>query len=298
MARVTSRTRAMVVRADGVRYRRETLAGEEPLEIRVNGTQLAVTMRTPGDDFELVAGNLVSEGLLHGPDALINMRYCSAEAEENTYNVVDATVLGLTAESIGTRRVVTTSACGVCGTTSIEQVRRQSNYELRDDTTRIPAQQLLALPDRLREAQALFDSTGGLHAAALFDATGSLLVAREDVGRHNAVDKVIGWAYLKGMLPLRGCTLQVSGRASFELVQKSSLAGIPIMSAVSAPSSLAVDLADEVGMTLAGFSRGDRITVYTHTKRVDTATETAEDPAASTPNHTTGSENTRSRGDD
>lgn len=270
MARVTSRTRAVVVRPDGVRYRRETLAGEEPLEIRVNGTQLAVTMRTPGDDFELVAGNLVAEGILHRPDALVNMRYCSADATENTYNVIDATILGLSSDAIGSRKVVTTSACGVCGTTSIEEVRRQSQYDLRDDDTRIPAEQLLGLPDRLREAQALFDSTGGLHAAALFDANGQLLVAREDVGRHNAVDKVIGWAYMKGMLPLRGCTLQVSGRASFELVQKSSLAGIPIMSAVSAPSSLAVDLADEVGMTLAGFSRGDRITVYTNARRIDT----------------------------
>lgn len=270
MARVTSRTRAMVIRPEGVRYRRETLAGEEPLEIRINGTQLAVTMRTPGDDFELVAGNLVAEGMLHKPTDLINMRYCSADQEENTYNVIDAAIFGVTKESIGTRRVVTTSACGVCGTTSIEEVRRQSNYDLREDTTQIAADLLMSLPDRLREAQALFDSTGGLHAAALFDARGKLLVAREDVGRHNAVDKVIGWAYMQGMLPLRGCTLQVSGRASFELVQKSYLAGIPIMSAVSAPSSLAVDLADEVGMTLAGFSRGDRITVYTNGSRVNT----------------------------
>ncbi|MFD2674634.1 formate dehydrogenase accessory sulfurtransferase FdhD [Gulosibacter bifidus] len=287
MARVTSRTRAVVIRPDGVRYRRETLAGEEPLEIRVNGTQLAVTMRTPGEDFALVAGNLVSEGMLRRPTDLVNMRYCSGD-DPNTYNVIDANVLGVTKESIGTRRVVTTSACGVCGTTSIEEVRRQSPYDVADDDTRIPAEQLLALPDRLREAQALFDSTGGLHAAALFDASGKLLVAHEDVGRHNAVDKVIGWAYMQGMLPLRGCTLQVSGRASFELVQKSYLAGIPIMSAVSAPSSLAVDLAEEVGITLAGFSRGDRITVYTHARRVDT--DALRTPATEPPSGATASD--------
>ena len=272
MNRVTQRRPASVIRADGsVTRRRETLAGEEPLEIRVNGKPLAVTMRTPGDDFDLVAGNLVSEGFVTLPDLLANMRYCGGAIVDgtNTYNVIDAAILGLAPDAISERRVVTTSACGVCGTTSIDEVRRQSHFPPADEDFRIPAATLLALPDRLRESQDLFERTGGLHAAGLFDEQGELLCIREDVGRHNAVDKVIGWALREGRLPLRRTILQVSGRASFELVQKSHLAGIPIMSAVSAPSSLAADLAEEVGITLAGFSRGDRVTIYTHPERID-----------------------------
>ena len=271
MGRVTTRRRAIVVRADGsATPRRETLAGEEPLEIRVNGRPLAVTMRTPGDDFDLVAGNLVSEGMLGRTDELAAMRYCAGAVVDgtNTYNVIEASVLGLDPASIAERRVITTSACGVCGTTSIDEVRRQSRFGAHDAELRIRAEVLLALPDRLREQQALFDSTGGLHAAGLFTAEGEPLCVREDVGRHNAVDKVVGWALREGRLPLRGTVLQVSGRASFELVQKCHLAGIPVLAAVSAPSSLAVDLAEEVGITLAGFSRGDRVTVYTHPERV------------------------------
>lgn len=272
MARITTRRRAIVVRADGsATPRRETLAGEEPLEIRVNGRPLAVTMRTPGADFDLVAGNLVSEGFLGRADELAHMRYCGGAIVDgtNTYNVIDAAVLGLDPASIAERRVVTTSACGVCGTTSIDEVRRQSRFGAHDPELRIPADVLLALPDRLREAQALFESTGGMHAAGLFDAAGELLCVREDVGRHNAVDKVVGWALQQGALPLRSHVLQVSGRASFELVQKCHLAGIPVLAAVSAPSSLAVDLAEEVGITLAGFSRGDRVTLYAHPERVE-----------------------------
>lgn len=274
MSRVTTRRKAVLVRAnEASRPKRETLAGEEPLEIRVNGKPLAVTMRTPGQDFDLVAGNLVSEGFLAAQQDLATMRYCAGKNEdgEQTFNVIDAAIIGLDPASISERKVVTTSACGVCGTTSIDEVRRQSRFGADTAETRIQADVLLSLPGRLREAQKLFDSTGGLHAAGLFTTEGELLCAREDVGRHNAVDKVIGWALREGMLPLRNTVLQVSGRASFELVQKSHLAGIPIMSAVSAPSSLAADLADEVGITLAGFSRGDRVTLYTHPERVEVA---------------------------
>ena len=273
MGRVTTRRRALVVRADGsATPRRETLAGEEPLEIRVNGRPLAVTMRTPGDDFDLVAGNLVSEGFVGRPDELAVMRYCGGAVVDgtNTYNVVEASVLGLDPDSIAERRVVTTSACGVCGTTSIDEVRRQSRFGEHCTEMRLPVATLLALPERLRAEQALFDATGGLHAAGLFGADGALRCVREDVGRHNAVDKVIGWALREGRLPLRDAVLQVSGRASFELVQKCHLAGIPMLAAVSAPSSLAADLAEEVGITLVGFSRGDRATVYTHPERVET----------------------------
>ncbi|NLT25823.1 MAG: formate dehydrogenase accessory sulfurtransferase FdhD [Microbacteriaceae bacterium] len=272
MGRVTQRRRALVVRADGsATPRRETLAGEEPLEIRVNGRPLAVTMRTPGDDFDLVAGNLVSEGFVGRADELAVMRYCGGAVVDgtNTYNVIEASVLGLDPASIAERRVVTTSACGVCGTTSIDEVRRQSRFGAHEPEPRIPVPVLLSLPDRLRAEQELFDSTGGLHAAGLFDAAGELRCVREDVGRHNAVDKVVGWALRDDRLPLRGTVLQVSGRASFELVQKCHLAGIPVLAAVSAPSSLAADLAEEVGITLVGFSRGDRATVYTHPERVE-----------------------------
>lgn len=276
MSRVTTRRKAILVRAGAASQpKRETLAGEEPLEIRVNGKQLAVTMRTPGHDFDLVAGNLVSEGILGGPQDLATMRYCAGknEDDEQTFNVIDAAVIGLDPASISERRVVTTSACGVCGTTSIDEVRRQSRFGEQATQASIRAEILLDLPDRLREAQKLFDSTGGLHAAGLFTPDGELLCAREDVGRHNAVDKVIGWGLREGKLPLRNTVMQVSGRASFELVQKCHLAGVPIMSAVSAPSSLAADLADEVGITLAGFSRGDRVTLYTHPERVEVAAD-------------------------
>ncbi|MGO1544620.1 MAG: formate dehydrogenase accessory sulfurtransferase FdhD [Gulosibacter sp.] len=282
MARVTSRRKAVLIRADGSsKPKRETLAGEEPLEIRVNGKPLAVTMRTPGHDFDLVAGNLVSEGFLGSPSELATMRYCAGKNDEGeqTFNVIDAAIIGLDPASISERRVVTTSACGVCGTTSIDEVRRQSRFSDIDiavdgiahsiPAARIPADTLLVLPDRLRDAQDIFDRTGGLHAAGLFATDGTILCVREDVGRHNAVDKVIGWALREGKLPLRDTVMQVSGRASFELVQKCYLAGIPIMSAVSAPSSLAADLAEEVGITLAGFSRGDRVTLYTHPDRIE-----------------------------
>lgn len=272
--RITKRRRAVVVYADGdPKVRRETLAGEEPLEIRVNDQQLAVTMRTPGDDFDLVCGNLVSESLLFHQEQIGSLRYCGENVDadgERSWNVIDANLPGLGPDAISTRRVITTSACGVCGATSIDEVRRSSHFESYEavPTEQLTVATLLQLPDLLREQQALFDSTGGLHAAALFSFSGQLQFVREDVGRHNAVDKVIGAALRSGELPARNTVMQVSGRASFELVQKCHLAGVPVMAAVSAPSSLAVELAEEVGLTLVGFSRGDRATIYTHPQRV------------------------------
>jgi FdhD protein len=251
----------------------DTLVAEEPLEMRVAGRALAVTMRTPGDDMDLLAGFLVSEGVIRTRDDLAEMRYCAGLDDEghNTYNVLDAT-LGAhvpPVESSMQRALVTTSACGLCGKATIDDVEVASPYSLAADDLTVDAGWICSLPDRLRAAQRLFDRTGGLHAAALFDAaTDELLVLREDVGRHNAVDKVVGWALREGRLPLRGTVLLVSGRASFELVQKASLAGIPMMAAISAPSSLAVGLAERVGLTLIGFLRAPTMVIYAGAARV------------------------------
>lgn len=272
------------------RRRPDTLAVEEPLEIRVAGTPLAVTMRTPGNDIELAAGFLVSEGVISRGGEFRSAIHCggpstgsgirdvgsgtvgsgSGATGENTYNVLDVSLApGVEPPSPDVARAFyTTSSCGICGKASIDAVETVSSYDLSTDAATVTPSAVLAFPDRLRERQAVFDKTGGLHAAALFDAaSGDLLVLREDVGRHNAVDKVIGWAVLDDRLPLRGTVLQVSGRASFELVQKAVMAGIPILSAVSAPSSLAVELAAASGLTLAGFVRGGSMNVYSHPER-------------------------------
>jgi FdhD protein len=196
------------------------------------------------------------------------MRYCSGvdASGQNTYNVLE---LHLAVPAPAPRAFATTSACGVCGTESVEGVRRRSPYDVGLDPVVLDGDLLRALPQRLREGQAVFAQTGGLHAAGLFDAAGELLCLREDVGRHNAVDKVVGWALREDLLPLTGHVLVVSGRASFELVQKAWLAGIPVLAAVSAPSSLAVELAEAAGMTLAGFVRDDAMNVYTGAHRVE-----------------------------
>jgi FdhD protein len=247
---------------------------EEPLEIRVAGAPLAVTMRTPGHDVELAIGFLLSEGIICEGDDVVAAIHCGGPGtggEENTYNVLD---VGLAPHvpppSASTERnFYTTSSCGVCGKASIDAVRTVSHFGVADPGLRVAPELIAGLPDALREHQDVFDKTGGLHAAGLFDAeNGELLVLREDVGRHNAVDKVIGWAAEQGRLPLRDTVLQVSGRASFELVQKAVMAGIPILSAVSAPSSLAVELASEAGLTLLGFVRGINLNVYTHPQRI------------------------------
>jgi FdhD protein len=282
MARMTQRRKVHRYLLDGsaaaieypVRIREDVLAAEEPLEIRFGTMSFAVTMRTPGDDFDLVAGFLVSEGIIRNQSDLVSLRFCAGEDEDGrqTFNVVEAQFRpGLSLPDNG-RHIYTSSSCGICGTTSIEAVRKTLAFSPREDQVRVPVNVLARLPEQLREAQALFDKTGGVHAAGLFRITDSgeaeLLCLREDVGRHNAVDKVVGWALREGLLPLCGTVLQVSGRASFELVQKAALAGIPVLAAVSAPSSLAADLAADAGITLVGFSRGKSLNVYVGEERV------------------------------
>ncbi|GLZ13826.1 sulfurtransferase FdhD [Actinomadura sp. NBRC 104425] len=268
MGRITVRKPVLRLSTAGVRGRRpDTLAVEEPLEIRVAGRPLTITMRTPGDDFDLVAGFLVAEGVIARADDLVALRYCADTAEQNTLDVVLADHVPPPAPGM-TRAFATTSACGVCGKSSIEALRVDRPYDIAADPVELTPEVLARLPERLREAQRVFDRTGGLHAAALFDAAGEPLAVREDVGRHNAVDKVVGWALRAGLLPLTGRILMVSGRASFELTQKAAQAGIPVLAAVSAPSSLAVDLAEDAGMTLVGFLRGQTMNVYTGAHRV------------------------------
>ncbi|SRR5699024_2786559 len=275
MGRITARRRITRIDGDVVRARQDTLVVEEPLEIRLAGRPLAVTMRTPGHDVELAAGFLVSEGVIARTEDLLTAIHCGGPGTggvENTYNVLDVRLAPHVPAppTSAERSFYTTSSCGVCGKGSIEAITTISRFSIREDPATVDLATLRALPDRLRAEQEVFAATGGLHAAGLFDAvTGELLVVREDVGRHNAVDKVVGWALLAGRLPLRGVVLQVSGRASFELAQKATMAGIPILTAVSAASSLAVDLAEELGLTLVGFMRGERLNVYTHAHRID-----------------------------
>jgi FdhD protein len=282
MGRVTQRRKVHKYLLDGspkalefpVRHREDVLAVEEPLEIRLGRMSFSVTMRTPGDDFDLVAGFLVSEGVIWSADQLVSLRFCAGEDENGmqTFNVVEAQLRPDVPLPDTGRNVYTSSSCGICGTDSIDSVRKSSHYSPQDDPVTVDAHVLASLPALLRESQRVFEETGGVHAAGLFrindDGAVQLLCLREDVGRHNAVDKVVGWALREGLLPLRGTVLQVSGRASFELVQKAALAGIPVLSAVSAPSSLAVELAEASGLTLAGFSRGTSLNVYAGDARV------------------------------
>ncbi|MFI5829845.1 formate dehydrogenase accessory sulfurtransferase FdhD [Streptomyces sp. NPDC051578] len=273
MGRVTERRRVVRIRGGVAGTRPDTLVAEEPLEIRLNGKPLAITMRTPGDDFALAAGFLVSEGVLAHAADLQAVTYCEGATEDgsNTYNVVNVRLApGVPLPDISLERnVYTTSSCGLCGKASLDAVRTATRFPgLAADAVRVSAAVLAQLPDRLRAAQKVFDRTGGLHAAALFSAEGELLDVREDVGRHNAVDKIIGRALQSGRLPLGGAVLLVSGRASFELAQKAVMAGVPVLAAVSAPSSLAVDLALESGLTLVGFLRGHDMNIYAGEERV------------------------------
>ncbi|MEP7194294.1 MAG: formate dehydrogenase accessory sulfurtransferase FdhD [Actinomycetota bacterium] len=274
MSRVTVRRKVIRLTAGVAPVTQEDLlAVEEPLEIRVGGRSLAVTMRTPGHDFDLAAGFLVSEGVITRGEHLSSARYCAGvnDGGQNTYNLLDVTLAPGVAPPDPSleRSFYTTSSCGLCGKASIDAVRTQSAYEVRDDALRVEAGLLSTFAERLRSGQHVFEKTGGLHAAALFDGvSGELLVLREDVGRHNAVDKVVGWALKEDLLPLRGTVLMVSGRASFELTQKAMMAGIPVLAAVSAPSSLAAELATELGMTLVGFLRGSAMVIYTGDERV------------------------------
>jgi FdhD protein len=273
MGRVTERRKVLRIRDGAVSSRPDTLVAEEPLEIRLNGKPLAVTMRTPGDDFALAAGFLVSEGVLATASDLRNIVYCAGATVDgsNTYNVVDVqTAPGVVIPDITLERnVYTTSSCGLCGKASLDAVRTTARHPIADTPAlRVEPELLASLPDRLRAAQRVFDRTGGLHAAALFDEDGELLDVREDVGRHNAVDKLVGRALQGGNLPLSRTILLVSGRASFELAQKAVMAGVPMLAAVSAPSSLAVDLAAETGLTLVGFLRGGSMNVYAGEDRI------------------------------
>jgi FdhD protein len=272
VGRVTTRRSVLRVTGDHAVRRPDTLVVEEPLEIRVGGKPLSVTMRTPGDDFDLVTGFLTTEGVTESADEIRAIRYCAGATVdgENTYNVVDVDLAAGVAPPDASleRNFYTTSSCGLCGKASIDAIRTQTRWPVAGDDCRVSAAVLSSLPDGLREAQRVFDRTGGLHAAGLFTVAGELRVLREDVGRHNAVDKVVGWAVREGLLPLRGHVLMVSGRVSFELTQKALMAGIPVLAAVSAPSSLAVDLAADVGMTVVGFLRGDTMNVYTGEQRI------------------------------
>lgn len=272
MGRVTARRPVRRITADGETSRPDSLAVEEPMEIRVGGRPLAVTMRTPGNDIDLAHGFLLTEGVIGSRQDISVARYCDGvdELGRNTYNVLDVTLAAGVAPPAASveRNFYTTSSCGVCGKASLDSVKLSSRYSPATDTAAVTTAVLANLPDKLREAQKVFDSTGGLHAAGLFTTAGELLVAREDVGRHNAVDKAIGWAVQASRVPLTGCVLMVSGRASFELVQKAVMAGIPMLAAVSAPSSLAVELAAEAGVTVVGFLRGATMNVYSRGDRV------------------------------
>ncbi|MEH0936852.1 formate dehydrogenase accessory sulfurtransferase FdhD [Micromonospora psammae] len=282
MGRATDRRGVLRIDLDAVDEGRapvrrpDTLSVEEPFEIRVGRAgpgrrrPLAVTMRTPGDDIDLAIGFLLTEGLIRSTGDVLTAQLCAGAETPNTYNVVDVVLAPDVPEPTTdpSRNFYTTSSCGVCGKASIDAIRTRSPYPVAGDALTVRADVLTALPDRLRSGQRAFDRTGGLHAAGLFTPDGELVVLREDVGRHNAVDKVVGWAVREGRLPLTGHVLLVSGRASFELTQKAWMAGVPLLAAVSAPSSLAVDLADEAGMTLVGFLRGRAMNVYAHPHRV------------------------------
>lgn len=251
------------------RSRRDRLAGEEPMEIRVTGPDgrtetVGTTMRTPGDDFALATGFLVTEGIIE-PGSVRRVAYCDALEGEQLYNVVTVRS-GEPVTLAAPRRVAATSACGICGTATLEELEVRCAPLASGPV--VARATLLALPDALRAGQRVFEATGGLHAAGLFDAGGALLRLHEDIGRHNAVDKVVGAAALAGELPLADRVLMVSGRVGFEIVQKAAVAGIPVLAAVSAPSSLAAEAAERFGMTLVGFLRGDGFNVYTGEARI------------------------------
>jgi FdhD protein len=255
--RALESSRVDIVRAPAGVREQDRVAVEEPLEIRINGEPVAVTMRTPGHDEELALGFCLSEGLRPESASL---------PTDFAANTVEVSAPGFDATSLR-RSFYTTSSCGVCGTGALEAVAVEAARVESD--LRVSAELVTALPDRLRAAQDTFTATGGLHATGLFDANGELLCAREDVGRHNAMDKVIGWAFGEGLLPFTARVLCVSGRLSFELVQKAAVAGCPVVAAVGAPSSLAIELAADRGITLCGFVRGGRFNVYTEPWRVD-----------------------------
>ena len=271
MSRVSARARIQRYRDGAFSGRADMVAGEEPLEIRLAGESMSITMRTAGHDIELTHGLLHAEGIIASAQDVVAMRYCDGVDEQgrNTYNVLDVQLVGPVPESArsASRAFVTSSACGVCGSASIEKLKLRTHHGLPDDLRFDPAV-ISAAPAQLRGQQKAFAATGGIHGAALLSPDGSLRLVREDIGRHNAVDKVIGAALLAGELPLHGEALLTSSRASFELVQKAVMAGIGMLIAVSAPSSLAVELAIETGLTLVGFTRDNGFNLYSGADRV------------------------------
>lgn len=265
-----------------IEARQDDLAAEEPLEIRVGEHPLTVTMRTPGHDFELAAGFLFTEGVVQRADQILSIREATGVKFTERGNVVEVELAPeIEVDLAATKRnFFAASSCGICGKASIDSVRSRGVHAVNPDFRMAP-ETLCRLPETLRASQEVFSRTGGLHAAALFDRGGALLVEREDIGRHNAVDKIVGWAVRDNRLPLVECALMVSGRGGFEIVQKAAMAGIPIAASVSACSSLAVRLAREVGMTLVGFLRGQRFVVYAGAERLGLAPENVSLPARS-----------------
>lgn len=254
-----------------VQRKQDYLAAEEPLEIRIGADPLSVTMRTPGQDTELAAGFLFTEGLVQSREQILRLDVDESSTEANRGNLVQVELAAEAAREARNlrRNFFAASSCGICGKASIDSVRLRTLHA-PNPNFRIGTEILLALPDALRAAQAVFGHTGALHAAALADAQGNLLVVREDIGRHNAVDKVVGWALLENRIPLSESTLMVSGRGGFEIVQKAIVAGVPVVASVSAPSSLAVRLARELRLTLVGFLRGRRFVIYAGEERIGT----------------------------
>jgi FdhD protein len=274
-------TKATVWKVRGELPRKETdvLAAEEPMEIRVESgpkgrretTSLSVTMRTPGNDFELAAGFLFTEGIVSQPRDLARIEYCTDADVDQEYNIVSAILqskVDFRPDRLA-RHFYMTSSCGVCGKTALDAIRVAVRHPIPSDRPRLDPTTIASLPDRLREGQEVFSETGGLHAAGLFDARGNRTAIREDVGRHNAVDKVVGEAFLADRVPLSDSILAVSGRSSFEILQKAAVAGLPCVVAVGAPSNLAVGIAEEFGMTLVGFARGGGFNVYAGMGRFD-----------------------------
>ena len=272
-----SKTGARIWRVDssGMEERRDELATEEPLEIRLlwrgERRTVAVTMRTPGHDAELAVGFLFAEGIVERREHVLSVDHCTEPDAAGACSNIVHVELGEDAPEprLGTldRHFFATSACGVCGKAGLDRLQVRMTGPLPEGP-RVSPEVLRSLPARLRESQGLFEATGGLHAAALFDPAGDLLAVREDVGRHNALDKLLGWAFREGRLPLHGHLVLVSGRSSYEILQKCLVAGVPLVCAVSAPSSLAVELAERFGVTLIGFLRGDRFNVYSGAERI------------------------------
>jgi len=275
MTRFNKKKQSILTIENGqTKRKKDVLAAEEPLEILLRAGQeqrtIAITMRTPGSDYELAAGFLYNEGIIHTKAEVANMTYC-VDGNQQEYNSLR---IQLEADSLPKlnqleRHFFTNSACGVCGSTMLDDISQRNLPPIPAGPV-VDFSLITSLPDKFRQSQELFEATGGLHAAALFDLNGNLLASREDVGRHNALDKLIGWGLLNDQLPFHNKVLMVSGRASYELLQKSFVAGVPVFCAVSAPSTLAVEVAERFGITLIGFLRGNRFNIYTGIERIKT----------------------------